>query len=936
MASNRQEKLIIIDGNALIHRSFHALPPTMATKSGEMVNAVYGFTNFLIKAIRELRPNYIALTLDRKGPTFRHEEYKEYKATRVKAPDELYSQIKRVKEVAQAFNIPIYEKDGLEADDLIGTIVKTINGNIEKIILTGDMDTLQLVDDYTKVYTMSRGITEAVLYDEKAVVSRYGLEPDQIVDYKALRGDPSDNIPGVKGIGEKTAVELLQRYKTLENLYEDLDALEIKDRIRGLLKEHKEEAFLSKRLATIKIDCEIEFDLQASRFGNINQNEIVRLFSELEFKSLLARVQDILGKAAGPQVVTSPSGKEFADKYERNKKLFKYQLIDNEKKFNSFLEKLKKQKHFVIDTETSSIDPITTKLLGISFSWKEGEAYYVSVKNQKSKIKNDNLFNYNTDTESVVIQNEWLQKLKPILEDEKIKKFGHNTKFDFEVLVNQGIDIKGFDFDTMIASYLLNPGTRQHNLDSITFTELGFEKISKNDLLGKGRERIAFDQVETEKMSLYSSEDADFTFRLVNKLGKQLKEQKLEELFEQIELPLSSVLAGMELNGINIDKNFLNNLSKKLHQKIEKLENKIYEQAGRKFNINSTQQLREVLFDELEISAVGIIKTKTGLSTAADELEKLKDQHEIIILLQEYRELNKLCNTYVDTLPELINEKTGRLHTCFNQTVTATGRLSSSDPNLQNIPVRGEWGKAVRRAFVADKGYKFVALDYSQIELRLAAHMSGDEKMIKAFNGNLDIHIATAAAINEVGIKEVTKNMRSEAKAVNFGILYGQGPHGLSQNANITYIRAKEFIDNYFKVYSGIKKFIDQTIEETRERGYIETLFGRRRYLPELNSSVMQVRRGAERMAINTPLQGTAADMIKMAMISVQKLLEKKYKDGEVKMLLQVHDELLFEVKEEHVEKSTKEIKQIMENVIKLKVPVIAEVKIGDNWGGME
>lgn len=931
MATRRQEKMIIIDGNALVHRSFHALPLTMATKSGEMVNAVYGFTNFLIKAIRDLKPDYVILTLDRKGPTFRHEEYKEYKATRVKAPDELYAQIKRVKEVAGAFNIPIYEKDGLEADDVIGTIVKTVNGGIEKIILTGDMDTLQLVDDYTKVYTMSRGITESVLYDEKAVVGRYGLEPDKIVDFKALRGDPSDNIPGVKGIGEKTAVELLQKFETLENLYDNLESLEIKDRIKGLLRQYKEDAFISKRLATIKTDADIDLDLQAARFGNFKQNEIIRLFSELEFKSLLSRVQELLSK--GSQDITSSAGEKFNDKYERNKKLFRYVTVDDEKKFKVFFEKLKKQKKIVIDTETSSIEPITTELLGISFSWKEGEAYYVVLKDNAKKPRSASLFDYQA---AATVENDWLQKLKIILEDEKIKKAGHNIKFDYEVMINKGIDIKGYYFDSMIASYLLNPGTRQHNLDSITFTELGFEKISKNDLLGKGKERLEFSQVETDKMSLYSCEDADFTFRLADKLEKHLKEQKLEKLFKELEFPLSLVLAQMELSGINIDKDYLDKLSRKLHRKIEDLENKIYAYAGRKFNINSTQQLREVLFEDLEISSVGILKTKTGFSTAAEELEKLKDQHEIIILLQEYRELAKLCNTYVDTLPELINKKTNRVHTCYNQTVAATGRLSSSDPNLQNIPVRGDWGKEVRKAFVADKGYLFCALDYSQIELRLAAHMANDSKMISAFKKNLDIHTATAAEINEVEIGEVTKQMRSEAKAVNFGILYGQGPHGLSQNANISYARAKEFIDDYFKVYSGIKSFMESTIEQARECGYIETLFGRRRYLPELNSSVMQVRRGAERMAINTPLQGTAADMIKAAMIRVQELLVKKYGKEKIKMLLQVHDELLFEVKEDLIDEAVKEIKQIMENVIKLKVPVIAEVKIGENWGEMK
>lgn len=931
--SKAKEKLIIIDGNALIHRSFHALPPTMTTKSGEMINAVYGFTSVLMKAIKELKPEYVVLTLDKKGPTFRHLEYKEYKATRVKAPDELYAQIGRVKEVATAFKIPIFEQSGLEADDLIGTIVNKIDDQIEKIILTGDMDTLQLVNEHTKVYGMGRGINEAVLYDEQAVRSRYGLEPDQIVDFKALRGDPSDNIPGVRGIGEKTAVELLQNFDTLENLYQNLESTKIKDRIRGLLETYKTEAFMSKSLATIKLDAEVDFDLEASRFGGYDQAELVKLFSDLEFKSLLVRMQDLIKKP------TSNSGQGgqadgFTDKFERNKKLFQYVLVDDEKKFTNFLKKLKQETSFVFDTETTGIDPISEELLGLSFCWQEGEAYFLSIK--KAEVGSTaNLFNYQAASNGSAEINPWLLKLKPIFENEQIKKFAHNIKFDLEVLESQGILVKGAAFDTMIASYLLNPGTRQHNLDAVTFTELGFEKISKEDLLGKGKDKLSFGQVPLDKLYNYSCEDADFTWRLRKKLSKELKEQKLEKLFSEIEMPLAPVLARMETNGIKLDCDHLARLSKKLHTKIQQLEKIIYDHAGKQFNINSTRQLQAILFEDLEISSLGVSKTKTGLSTSTEELEKLKEQHEIVHSIQDYRELTKLCNTYIDSLPLLINKKTGRVHTSFNQTVAATGRLSSSEPNLQNIPARSEWGKAVRQAFVADQGYKFISLDYSQIELRLAAHMSADEKMIIAFKEGLDIHLATAAAINEVPPEAVTKAMRSEAKAVNFGILYGQGPHGLSQAAEITYMRAKEFIDNYFQVYAGVKKFIETTIEKVKVEGYSETLFGRKRFLPEINSSVMQVRKSAERMAINTPLQGTAADMIKVAMIRVQAVIEQKYQKQEVRMLLQVHDELLLEVKTELIEPVASEMKQIMEQVIALKVPVVADVKVGDNWEEM-
>jgi DNA polymerase-1 len=945
---NKKQQLMIIDGNALIHRSFHALPPTIATKKGEMVNAVYGFTTVLLKALREFEPNYVVLTLDRKEATFRHKEYKEYKAKRVKAPDELYAQIPRVKEIATAFGIPIFELAGFEADDLIGTIAKKVDSRVEKIILTGDMDTLQLVDDHTKVYTMSRGLSDSVLYDEKMVSGRFGLSPSQMIDFKALRGDPSDNIPGVRGIGEKTAVELLREFKTLDGVYKYLDGRKEKDesvirpRIIELLKQYKQDAYLSKKLATINCAAPIDFSLEKVKFGDFDKKAVFDLFSELEFKSLLPRIQAVSGSSPD----SSLNERQHAgNKFERNKKEFKYILVNDEKSFKLFLEKLIKQKEFVFDTETASFDPFFSELLGISFSWKEGEAYFIqlSINNYQLTTKDNNLFNYNSreEKQDAKINQAWLEKLKPVFEDEKIKKCGHNIKFDIEVMESAGIKVKGVYFDTMIASYLLNPGTRQHNLDALAFSELGFEKISKEDLLGKGKDKITFSEVPLEKLYLYSCEDADFTFRLEKKLEGQLKKEKLESLFKKIEMPLVEVLVEMERNGIKIDEKFLGKIRKQAEEKIKKLEEKIKKEAKTDFNINSTQQLREVLFNKMGISAMGIAKGKTGFSTSASELEKLRFEHPIIEAIMEYRELAKLLNTYINALPELVSKKTGRLHTSFNQTVTATGRLSSSEPNLQNIPIRTETGKKIREAFVADEGYKLVGLDYSQIELRLAAHFSEDVKMMKAFREGEDIHIATAAEINGVKLEDVTKQMRREAKAVNFGIIYGQGPHGLSEGAGIPYARAKDFIENYFKVYKGVKNFIDSEIERARERGFAETLFGRRRYLPEINSSVLQVKKGAERMAINTPLQGTAADIIKVAMIGAAQMAanfntNSHESEKSVRMLLQVHDELLFEIKEDIVEKVVVKLKEIMEGVIKLKVPIIVDASAGDNWGEMK
>ncbi|MFH1412702.1 MAG: DNA polymerase I [bacterium] len=914
-------KLLILDGNALIHRSFHALPVSMQTKSGQIVNAVYGFTSFLLKAIKEFKPEYMALTLDMKGPTFRHEKFKDYKATRIKAPDELYEQIPIVKEIAKAFNIPIYEKSGFEADDLIGTVVKKVDKKIDKIIVTGDMDTLQLVDDDTFVFSMSRGVSESILYNEEEVKKRYGFGPEDLVDFKALRGDPSDNIPGVTGIGEKTATELIKEFKTLDNIYKNIKSEKIKDRIRELLIKYKEQAYLSKELATIDKKVDIDFSLKDVVFGDYRKENIMSLFSQLEFKSLLSRLKEVDDK-----FVLKEHKLDQEDKFLRNASKLKYYLIDTEDKFKKFLTQLKKENEFTFDTETSGLDYFTASLLGISFSWEEGEAYYLKINSKDNNQKN--LFSYKKEEEK---SHPWLKELKPVFEDKDVKKFGHNLKFDIKVLANFKIKVQGLAFDTMIASYLLNPGNRQHNLDSVVFTELGWEKISKQDLIGTGRNKINFNEVPIDRLMLYSCEDSDFTHRLVNKLSLHLKQEKLERLFNDIEMPLVSVLARMEQEGISIDEKYFNELEKKIQRKINALQKRIWQIAGKEFNISSVQQLRKILFEKLKISTQGILKTKTGISTGAEELDKLKNEHEIIEHILEYRELAKLNNTYIKALPELINLITNRVHTTFNQAVTATGRLSSNNPNLQNIPVRTELGRQIRKGFTAKRGKQLVGLDYSQIELRLAAHMSGDPKMIKAFKDNQDIHRATAAEINNVKLEDVTKEMRRNAKAVNFGILYGQGPHGLSMQTGISYDAAKEFIDNYFKVYKKIKDYIDKTIEKAQKDGFVETLFHRRRYLGDINSSMAMVRKSAERMAVNAPMQGSAADIIKVAMIQIDSLIQKKYKE-QIKMLLQVHDELIFEMDNDVIGKAVPLIKKIMESVIKLEVPIIVDVKKGKNW----
>ncbi len=929
-------KMLIIDGKALVYRSFYALPPTMNTKTGEQVNAVYGFTTVLIKAINEFHPDYIVLTMDKKGPTFRHKKYKEYKATREKAPEDLYAQIPRIKDMAEMFGIPVYEKQRYEADDLIGTITHQVDSKIEKTIVTGDLDTLQLINSHTKVYTISRGVTESVIYDTEKVKERYNLAPEQMIDFKALAGDTSDNIPGVRGIGEKTASSLLTEFGNLNNIYRYLEAgnnkkeKKIKPKTEELLKQYKQESYLSQDLATIRCAVDMDFDLEKTKFTGVNKEEVVALFSELEFKSLLPRIKDIKNQ-------TGQTEAEGKDKFVRNDQEFDYKIIEKEEHFKDFFKKIKTKKRFTFDVETTSFDPLASYLLGISFSWKQGEAYYLKIHNEQYRNQNENinLFNYAKE-EKTINMHPWLKMLKDIFEDKKIEKIGHNIKFDIRVIQAQGIDIQGARFDTMIASYLLNPGSRQHGLDALVFSELGFEKITKEDLLGKGKTKQKFQEIELKKLGLYSCEDADFTNRLINPSKKQLQEQDMWGLFLDMEMPLVKVLAQMENNGVILEPKIFQRLHKEVSDKLNNLEEEIHKLAGVNFNISSPKQLKNILYEKLDIPTNDISKTKTGYSTAADELEKIKDQHKIVPLIQKHRELEKLLNTYIDVLPQLVNSNTNRIHTSFNQTVTATGRLSSTDPNLQNMPIRTELGKKIRKGFVAPKGFKIVSLDYSQIELRLAAHMSGDETMIKYFQDDKDVHTATAAEINDVSLEKVTKQMRQEAKAINFGLLYGQGPYGLSQTADIPFVRAKEFIQQYFDVFKGIKKYINECVKTVEEKGYAETMFGRKRYVPEINSEVSRTKKGAERIAINTPLQGSSADMIKQAMIEIYKMINKEYENNRVRMLIQVHDELLFEVKQDKLKEVSEKIRDIMSNVVKLQVPLKVDIGVGDNWGELQ
>lgn len=900
------KKLVIIDSNALLHRAWHIMPP-LTTKDGLMVNAVYGFCTLLLKIIKDLKPDYLTACFDLKGETFRHKLYKEYKAQRVKQADEFYQQIPLAQEVLTALHIPILTKEGYEADDLIGTLAKKTyqdHPEIEILIITGDLDALQLVNDRVKVITLKSGFSETITYDSLAVKERYGLKPEQLIDLKALQGDASDNIPGVKGIGEKGARELMQRFGGLDQLYEKLEKSEVKERIKNLLKEQKNAALASRKLVTIIDDVPIKWDLPSANFWHYDPADVYKVFQKLNFVSLLSKIP-------------TDSKKQPALKATSNQTQNHYQFIDSAADFNKFLAELKKQKLLALDSETSDLDIINAEVLGLSFSWQEKRGYFLNFRNPE-------------------VRKPALTKLKEILEDESIKKIGHNIKFDYKVLKLLGIELRGLIFDTMLAAYLINPN-QGLRLEELAFSHLGYKKLKLSDLveeLPRRKKEIKVDQIPLEKLYWYAAEDADICLRLYPILLQKLKENRNLELLQSMELPLVPVLADMELTGISLNADFLKKLEKQLAAELKSLTKKIYRISGQEFNISSPQQLKEILFAKLAISSGGIKKTKTGLSTAASELVKMKDLHPIIPLITEFRELSKLQSTYIKALPELINPRTKRVHTSFNQTIAATGRLSSSDPNLQNIPIRSPLGRQIRRAFLAPRGKKLLSVDYSQIELRLAAAISGDPLMTKSFLQGEDIHARTAAEIHKIPLDQVTKDIRRTAKEVNFGILYGLGSLGLSQRTDLSRGEAKEFISRYFNIYRKIKSYLEKTKDFAHQHGYVQTLFGRRRYLPDIKSSLPMLVAAAERMAINMPLQGTAADLIKLAMIQIHQNLPKI--SPEAKILLQVHDELVLEVPEKDLKTVAAAVKKTMESVYKLPVPLKVDMEAGPNWGELE
>lgn len=900
------KKFVIIDGNAILHRAWHALPPTMMTPDGTIVNAVYGFASIFLKMIVDLKPDYMAVAWDTKAKTLRAEKYEEYKATRKVKEQELYDQIPMIQELVEAFNVPNVMKDGYEADDVIGTLATRAkqHENIQTIVVTGDMDILQLIDDRTRVCALKKGISETLIYDAEAVRLRYGLTPEQMVDYKALVGDPSDNIPGVKGIGEKSATGLLATYQSLDRLYAAIEAGEtegIKPAQLKKLIEGKKSAYLAQELSRIICDVPVKFDFEEAVYGTFDVQTVAGVFQKFGFKSLLGRLPQ--PKIAKTEEITSHINP-------------KYHLVDSKQAAEAMILALSTAKVFAFDTETTGLRPFEDKLLGLSISAKKGEAYFVT-------------------TKAIT------PALKKLFADTSIKKVAHHAKFDVEFLRRAGFEINNLVFDTKIAAYLLNPGQRNTGLKELAFTELGEQMVMLDELLGSGKKRLTMQQLFEQKLdalSQYACADADMTLRLYPILEKRLKEEELLSVMNDIEMPLIHILATIEQYGVLLNVKFLQKISEEMGERINQLEKKIYSLAGMEFNIDSPSQLAEVLFTRLKLPTKGIKKTKSGFSTAAPELEKLAAKHPMLRLISEYREKAKLKSTYVDALPKLVNKETGRLHTYFNQTVAATGRLSSSDPNLQNIPIRTEEGKKIREAFIAPKGYKLVSADYSQIELRVVASLAKDKEMIDAFRSGVDIHKRTAANIHGIDIEEVTDEMRYAAKAINFGIIYGQGPFGLSQVADISLDEARDFIDRYFQIHRPIERYLESMKEMARKNGYVQTLFGRRRYIPEINSTVAVVRAAAERIAINMPIQGTAADILKFAMIDLQAFIDKHYKPDEVKMLLTVHDELVFEVRDDLVDRFAHEVDKIMEKPkqITLDVPIKVETEVGQNWGDME
>jgi len=888
--------LVLFDGHALIHRAFHALPRLSASKTGEPTGAVYGFVLMLLKVLQDHRPTHLAIAFDRPTPTFRHQEFEEYKAQRPKAPDELVRQIGRVRDVVKAFNIPVFEMDGYEADDILGTISRQATaGGLDTIIVTGDNDELQLASERVKVLLPQRGFVESSLVDGAAVAEKYGIKPVQIPDLKGLKGDPSDNIPGVTGIGEKTAARLIQQFGGVEGIYEHLDEV-TPEKLREVLRAQEPQARQSKRLATIVTDVPIDFNLESCRAVTYDRDAVVQLFRELEFFKVLNRLPTFAGMSE-----KVPGSPELG--------AGKYSLLDTAAALEEAFAKLAGAKSLTVRLVTERREQGRAEVFGLALGIPSDEVFYLSFGS------------------AGLDATQALSRLQPLLADERIGKLVHDGKDAVKILAERGTQLRPLEFDTMIAAYLL--GEKAAELPALALSKLGVEIAVPERPSAK---RSLFTEVNVAERVRNACAEVRAIDGLRSLLQSELEQQGLMTLFSEVEMPLVAVLAGMERNGVALDKGLFQEMSQGLGRQLVSLENQIYAFAGHHFNINSPQQLGTVLFSELKLP--GGRKTKSGYSTDASVLDGLKASYPIVKLILEYRQLAKLRSTYIDALPSLVNPGTGRLHTTFNQAATATGRLSSSDPNLQNIPIRGDLGKQVRRAFVAAPSCLLVSADYSQIELRILAHLSQDERLLTAFREDKDIHASTAAEVFGVPMTGVTPDMRRVAKVVNFGIIYGMSDYGLEQATELSRDQAAQFIAAYFQRYPGVKSYLDSTKQKARERGYVETVMGRRRYIPDLDSGNRQVREAAERMAINMPVQGTAADIIKVAMVNLQRGIDRR--GFKSRLILQVHDDLLLESPLEEAEQAKALLGEVMSGAMQLSVPLKVEVKVGKNWGEMD
>lgn len=894
-----KKRLFLIDGYAMLYRSHFALirNPLINSK-GMHTSALFGFINQVLKLIRKEKPDFLMAAFDSPKKTFRHERYPEYKATREKMPEEMREQLPYLWKLLKAMKIPTLEQPGFEADDIIGTLaVRANEKNLDTFIVSGDKDFMQLVNDNIFLYSPSGRQSEIKIYDKSGVKDKWGVPPEMIIDLLGLMGDSSDNVPGVMGVGEKTAVKLLKEYGTLENALDHADEVKNK-RAREGLQSGREKALLSQELVTIDTNMNIDSNFEEMATDGFDVNELEGLFHELEFQALINQIKSFKSEVPSQNEESEKDYKTLLD------------LIDIQKFANS----IKEGEWLSFDLETTSLDPMSCDIVGFSFATKKNQAIYIPI---IYKEKEANLFD---DHLNLV-----LNILRPVFENSKIPKTGQNIKFDALILRNHGLKVFGLKFDTLLAAHLINPDSRSLKLENLSFEHLNYRMLPIEDLIGKGRNQISMSEVELEKISFYASEDADIALQLTHIFDKKLKKQNLDKFFNEIEMPLLPVLLELEYNGMYVDSKMLSIMSDNLGNKIENLISNITKEAGTEFNINSTQQLANILFD-----IIGLPEIKKR-STAEEVLTRLKNEHPLPSLILEYRKLNKLKNTYIDALPTLINLKTKRIHSTFSQTVTSTGRLSSRNPNFQNIPIRTDLGREIRKAFKSEnKDWIIFSADYSQIELRIMAHLSQDKTLLDAFNKGEDIHTRTAADVFNVDIDEVIPEMRRTAKIVNFGLLYGAGPFRMSQELGIPQKEAKSIIESYFERYSGIKDYIDSVIEYARANKYVKTILGRRRQVWDIDSNNHLHKEAAKRMAINMPIQGTNAEMIKIAMIDIQKELELK--NMKSKMLLQIHDELVFEVPLEELNNLQNIVTNKMENSLPLSVPIVVDCGNGESW----